>query len=140
MARRRYRRIEWADAMASHETLVEGAGAAPEPAADRASADTRPAEIRSSGAAVRLSATTRHEAAAAAVLQSAPAVTRSDSEQTAPAPHRPTTAMSKLRGGLIRRMKESMKRQIRGLGASLAQTHFYHDGIHSADGYYAVGV
>ncbi|KAJ1731711.1 hypothetical protein LPJ61_002396 [Coemansia biformis] len=144
-SRRRYRRLEWSDAMASHETLVETAravaGPAPGATAEILNGATEPA-----GAAAPRArpATSRepHRSQDAAGDPSAPLnapVARSNSEQTTTGPARPSTAMSKLRGGLLRRIKESMKRQVRGFGASLVHTH-YSDGAHGIDGYYTVAM
>ncbi|KAJ2716794.1 hypothetical protein H4R19_000441 [Coemansia spiralis] len=142
MSRRRYRRIEWTDAMASHTTLVDAAtGASPTPdASARTTATSRPAEIRRGARP-----TTSHEAQhgqgpadGSAQPHNSP-VSRSNSEQTTVGSARPSTAMSKLRGGLMRRFKDSMRRQLRGFGASLVQTH-YSASAHEGDVFYAVAL
>ncbi|KAJ2502933.1 hypothetical protein GGH96_000669 [Coemansia sp. RSA 1972] len=121
MPRRRYRRVEWSDAMASHATLVEGIDAVPMSDTTNHAADTRPSLIRSTSVSPQVQAP----------------VARSGSEQT-------TTGSSdspavKLRTGIISRIRESLRRQLRNFGAHVMQTHF-HESTRGIEGYYSVSL
>ncbi|KAJ1767184.1 hypothetical protein LPJ77_005342 [Coemansia sp. RSA 2523] len=122
MPRRRYRRVEWSDAMASHATLVEGTDAVPAPTDTTTyAADTRPSLIRSTSVSPQVQAP----------------VARSGSEQT-------TTGSSdspavKLHTGLMSRIRESLRRQLRNFSAHVMQTHF-HESTRGIEGYYSVSL
>ncbi|KAJ2798775.1 hypothetical protein H4R21_003795 [Coemansia helicoidea] len=95
--------------MASHTTLVEGLTAAPSDAASR-----------------------RQDPAAHSPQPQEAPVARSNSEQTAADSARPSTAMSKLGGGLVHRLRDSMRRHLRTFGTILLQTHVS-AGAHAGD-------
>ncbi|PIA18693.1 hypothetical protein COEREDRAFT_91075 [Coemansia reversa NRRL 1564] len=145
MPRRRYRRIEWSDAMASHETLVEinvvsdVVSARPTTVASpAAAANTRPSQIRNNSTLSNNDATHSVSAAAAAavVTQRAP-VARSDSEQTNSAV--PMSSESKTHSEFARRLRESIARRLRSVSAHIMQTHLS-GSSRGMNSYYAVAI
>ncbi|KAJ2822577.1 hypothetical protein IWW50_004152, partial [Coemansia erecta] len=91
MPRRRYRWVEWSDAMASHITLVEGSGPSESPSAhNERAADSRPSQLRS------ITDASREE-------EGTPVV-RSESEQTNAGAGSPSTA-AKTRMGIMLRIR-----------------------------------
>ncbi|KAJ2076765.1 hypothetical protein H4R24_005523 [Coemansia sp. RSA 988] len=134
MPRRRYRRIEWSDAMASHETLVEFDAARP----TTATANSRPSQIRDNPT-TPIRPPTRPVSSAAAnavVVQNAP-VARSDSEQTNSAV--PASSEPKIHSGFASRLRESIGRRLRSVSAHIMQTQ--HSGTsRGMDGYFAVSI
>ncbi|KAJ2474853.1 hypothetical protein IWW56_005685 [Coemansia sp. RSA 2131] len=123
MPRRRYRRVEWSDAMASHATLVEGIDAVPATPDTMAHADARPSLIRNASMSPEAHAP----------------VTRSGSEQTTSGSSSDTPAHTKLRTGIMHRIHESLRRQLRNFGAHVMQTHF-HESTRGIEGYYSVSL
>ncbi|KAJ2160427.1 hypothetical protein GGF46_002253 [Coemansia sp. RSA 552] len=141
----RYRRIEWADAMASHETLVELAASAtqarrPATAAvvspQDSPANTRPLRIRASSS--DLANADAHPATSAG----APVV-RSESEQTASGAGSPEATSGagepKSHTGLLRRLKESLRR-VRFPGIGVMGDPRFRDGRATGPHYYSVSL
>ncbi|KAJ1738743.1 hypothetical protein LPJ78_000160 [Coemansia sp. RSA 989] len=139
MPRRRYRRIEWNDAMASQTTLVECATATGEPAGatteSMLAANTRPSQLRGNSTAPRINTN------ASRTPSEGTPVVRSESEQTnsgAGSSEISATA-DKVRVGIMQRIRESLRRQLRNFGTHVMQAHF-HESAQGIDGYYSVSM
>ncbi|KAJ2611909.1 hypothetical protein H4S08_002946 [Coemansia sp. RSA 1365] len=143
MPRRRYRRIEWSDAMASHETLVEVnavSDAVPVSpttvVSTTTAANTRLSQIRNNSTSSNSDTAQLTSSAAAVVTQRAP-VARSDSEQTnsaVPVPSEPKT-----HSAFARRLREAIARRLRSVSAHIMQTHLP-GSSRGMNGYYVVSI
>ncbi|KAJ2454981.1 hypothetical protein EV183_001085 [Coemansia sp. RSA 2336] len=125
--------------MASQTTLVEHATATGEPVGvtteSMLAANTRPPQLRGNSTVPRTATNASQPPA-----EGTP-VARSDSEQTnsGAGSSEVSAAADKVRLGIMQRIRESLKRQLRSFGAHVLQAHF-HENAHGIDGYYSVSM